>query len=281
MLGKLLKFEMKASARTLLPIYAGTLLLALVCGISQAIQIRNNAEVQGAFASGTNIFFRGSTHGALDTWIAFCAILVFAFCVAVTVLTIITVVQRFAKGIAGNEGYLMLTLPVSHSKVLASKLLGALLWIIIGTIVIFLVGIIIGGSVLLAEHVYLDLSPYWNLIMEWKVILTALLALLNAIASLVSIVLTLYLAIMIGQMEQFSKYRMVVAMAAFFIISWAFGLAEDINMIGLANIALRLEIDTFARWGWGYMLISLMWNIISAAVCFLGTTWMMKKKLNL
>lgn len=34
MLGKLLKYEMKASARTLLPLYIGTLAVALICGIS-------------------------------------------------------------------------------------------------------------------------------------------------------------------------------------------------------------------------------------------------------
>lgn len=38
MLGKLLKYELKASARTLLPLYAGILILSLVCGLFLATQ---------------------------------------------------------------------------------------------------------------------------------------------------------------------------------------------------------------------------------------------------
>lgn len=39
MLGKLLKYEMKASARTLLPLYLGTLIVAVICAVQAAMMV--------------------------------------------------------------------------------------------------------------------------------------------------------------------------------------------------------------------------------------------------
>ena len=125
MLGKLLKYELKASARTLLPLYAGTLLIALVCGVSMAIRVDNMNEFHQYMANGTAVTygsFADPIDGGIDTLIGFTMILVFAFCVAVTVLTVMSVVQRFNHGIAGNEGYLMFTLPVKHSPNTVGKI---------------------------------------------------------------------------------------------------------------------------------------------------------------
>ena len=55
MLGKLLKYELKASARTLLPLYAGTLLIALVCGISMAVQTSNMNKFRQSMADGVAV----------------------------------------------------------------------------------------------------------------------------------------------------------------------------------------------------------------------------------
>ena len=51
MLGKLLKYELKASARTLLPLYAGILILSLICGAFFAAQADNffNADKMNIF----------------------------------------------------------------------------------------------------------------------------------------------------------------------------------------------------------------------------------------
>ena len=56
MLGKLLKYELKASARTLLPLYAGTLLIALVCGVSMAIRVDNMNELVDCYGEQLEIY---------------------------------------------------------------------------------------------------------------------------------------------------------------------------------------------------------------------------------
>ena len=291
MLGKLLKYELKASARTLLPLYAGTLLIALICGVSMAVQTSNMNKFHQSMADGVAVTFSSFSNpvdGDLYTFIGFGMLLVFAFCVAVTVLTIMSVVQRFNHGIAGNEGYLMFTLPVKHETLLASKLLGALLWSLASLLVFFLVGVLIGGPSLFVEREFFDWAFFWERVQElfryYNPLPSMLLTAVNAVLSLVSVILTIYLSIMIGQMEQFNKYRVAVAVAAFFVIHWIFGLVESL-LFGLLGINMMPEgaarvSDLYN----GYYFIvgsDCLFTAALCVLCFFGTAWMMKKKLNL
>ncbi len=284
MLGKLLKYELKASARTLLPLYVGTLLAALVCGISTAVQISRNNQIHQAIMNGTSISFSGSSYAGLDTVIGFTMLLVFAFCIAVTVLTIMCVVQRFNHGIAGNEGYLMFTLPVQHDILLASKLLGALVWSLASMLVIFLVGIIIGGCALFAERAFFDWPFVWeriaDLFVHGDLIVPALLTILNIELSIELIILTIYLAIMIGQMEEFHKYRVAVAVVAFFVINWGVSLLENV-LLGFSGLRMLPESVAHAPSLNFIIGCDCLFNAVLCIVCFLATVWMMKKKLNL
>ncbi|MBP3625452.1 MAG: hypothetical protein J6J05_06460 [Peptococcaceae bacterium] len=295
MLGKLLKYELKASARTLLPLYAGTLLIALVCGVSMAIRVDNMNEFHQYMANGTAVTyssFADPIDGGIDTLIGFTMILVFAFCVAVTVLTVMSVVQRFNHGIAGNEGYLMFTLPVKHEVLLGSKLLGALLWSLASILVIFLVGAIIGGLTIFAEREYFDWAylwyRIWELIRSWNPIPSLLLTGLNGLCSLVCTILSIYLAIMVGQMEQFNKYRVAVAVVVFFAVNWAFGLVEGAfyslfgihMMAGMTPEPVQYVNDVYNNYNFILGTDTIM-SIIFCVLCFLGTAWIMKKKLNL
>ncbi len=287
MLGKLLKYELKASARTLLPLYAGTLLIALVCGISMGVQTSNMNKFHQSMADGVTVTFNSFSNpvdGGLYTFIGFGMLLVFAFCVAVTVLTVMSVVQRFNHGIAGNEGYLMFTLPVPHDILLASKLLGSLVWSLASMLVIFLVGVIIGGSVIFAERAFFDWPFLWerigSLFTEWDLLLPTLLTLLNIELSVELLILIIYLAIMIGQMEQFNKYRVAVAVVAFFAINWGIGVLESI-LFGFPGMHMLPEgVSQLADVN---QLIGFdcLFNAVLCIVCFLATVWMMKKKLNL
>lgn len=288
MLGKLLKFELKASARTLLPLYAGTLLVAMVCGISNATRMSNMNKWHQAMADGTAITFSSFSEpvdGGINTVIMFAMMLVFAFCVALVVMTVMCVIGRFNDGIAGKEGYLMFTLPVKQETLLASKLLGALIWTLASLLVFFLVGVLIGGPSLFVEREFFDWAYLWERIWTWvqdySLGFSLLLTALNGLLSIISVILTIYLAVMVGQMEQFNKYRVAVAVVAFFVITWAFGLVESVVM-GLPGINMRPEhvADVYGNYNMIAGMDSLCTAIFCIA-CFYGTVWMMKKKLNL
>lgn len=129
MLKKLMKYEVRATGRILLPLYG-----ALI-----------------AFAILNKIFFFGNVpldkvnFEFLDGIPA--AISIFAYgCImaAVFIVTFFIIIQRFYKNLLGDEGYLMNTLPVATWKNISSKLIVAMLWTIIsGFIAVFSIFIMV------------------------------------------------------------------------------------------------------------------------------------------
>lgn len=92
MLGKLLKYELKATSRTFLPIYGALILVAL----------------------GNRLFRMGNINLGFGLTTA---ILVGLF-VALGVLTLMVTIQRFNRNLLGDEGYLMFTLPVGPNQLI-------------------------------------------------------------------------------------------------------------------------------------------------------------------
>ena len=284
MLGKLLKYEMKASARTLLPLYVGTMVVALICGIQLALMTTS--------INGSDVWFSVVGHRNDSLLSMFMYLLFFGLCVAIVVLTIMIVVQRFNKSLIGDEGYLMFTLPVTQVQLLSSKLIAALLWILIGTVVMGLSAII-----MMLPAVFMNLSSllqgwsyFWNelqylfsqiSVSGLQFASSFLSTIFSGLSSIVALILVLYLSIMVAQMEQFSKYRVIIAVVLFFLLNWAFSFVETgiFKLFGL-DFFNSFDGTTLAAYNW------LMWGdvlvtVIQCVICFAGTVWLMQKKLNL
>lgn len=116
MLSKLLKYEFRATGRIMLPVYA---LLLVSCGgctlfgslLGRYPESTVLSVVQTVFAT----LFGVTTFGML-------------------LLTLVLMVYRFYKNLMTDEGYLMFTLPVSRSQLIWSKLLVALVWSVLSTV---------------------------------------------------------------------------------------------------------------------------------------------------
>ena len=110
---KLLKYEWKACARACLPLYGAIILVALINHLlySEAVP---------------ELLF-----GIPAAIMSMLYVVIFA---AVFVATAVILVQRFYKSLLGGEGYLMFTLPVSRSQLIWSKLLVALVWSVLSTV---------------------------------------------------------------------------------------------------------------------------------------------------
>ena len=105
MLGKLIKYDLKALAKILAPLWGVLLVMGLIFGIS----IRSNLD------------------GIGNTMIVFSLVII--------------VIQRFWNGLLQEEGYLMFTLPVTTRSLILSKVISALI-ISCGTVlVISLLGV--------------------------------------------------------------------------------------------------------------------------------------------
>ena len=117
MLGKLLKYEMKATARPIVPAFLAVLGLTLISSLF--ILFGNPFEnVEGLDTVYTTVF------GSL---LAFTIIAIVVF----TAVVIIFILQRFYKNFFTDEAYLTFTLPVSTSQNLGAKLISGFLWILL------------------------------------------------------------------------------------------------------------------------------------------------------
>ena len=120
MLGKLLKYEIKATSRILLPLYLVLFVVAVVNRVLNPFEILENAQ-------GFNIQILINILSI---------ILYFIITFSVMAATFIIMIQRFYKNFLGDEGYLSFTLPVETWKHVLSKLLTSMMWIILSILAV-------------------------------------------------------------------------------------------------------------------------------------------------
>ena len=110
MLGKLIKHELRGSGRTMLPFILVSLFLSVMAGLSMRAM-----EHQQEY-SWFNILF---------------GIVIFLFVaglMAVCIMSVVVVINRFRQNLLGDEGYLMFTLPVSVDEHIWAKLIVSAIW---------------------------------------------------------------------------------------------------------------------------------------------------------
>lgn len=136
MFGKLMKYEMKSLTRGLLPLYGAILAVAVINRVLMGISLNSGMGLPVIIAM----------------------MVYFGLCVAVGVVTIMAVVQRFYKGLLCDEGYLMHTLPVRPVELVLSKLTGA-------TVMTILSGVVGVVSVLILMSVGLNFVDFFAI--DW------------------------------------------------------------------------------------------------------------------
>jgi len=110
MLRKLIKYEMQATSKAMLPILGGILVLAIAMRFG-VIPILETA--QRGFAAGLATVF---------TFLFSASIMALSFA------PLIVSGSRFKKSVLGNEGYLTMTLPVTSHEILISKIIVNAIW---------------------------------------------------------------------------------------------------------------------------------------------------------
>lgn len=121
MLGKLLKYEFRATGRSMLPVLGVMTLLVALANVSVRVLDKNI----GGFLA---VLF---------------GLIIFATVIAVIaaeIMPIVVMVTRFYRNLLGGEGYLMHTLPASVHSLVWSKLIVSCVWMLLTNLVIFLLG---------------------------------------------------------------------------------------------------------------------------------------------
>lgn len=250
MLIKLIKYEFRATARVMLPLY-----LILM-----------------ATALGAELSTRGM--GELGT------LLVLAFSLAILAVFIMSVVimaQRFRQNLLGDEGYLMFTLPVSIHHHLWAKMIVSAVWFAASLLAVMLAAVIAASNQRELLEVFwefgrMQLSPG-----EWANLYTFLLELVVlGFVSCFTLCLQFYASMAVGY--SFSSHKTLWSVGAFLLLS-------AVSSVVTSVLDFDIDFDEV-----GFLAASpihqLMWAIIAGcvvvgAVYYCITAYFLKNRLNL
>ena len=261
MLGKLMKYEFMALGRVFLPLFGALIVISAVNNVLGMISLKTPAGISLAVA--------------------------ILLMVGVAVITFIIMIQRFWTNLLSNEGYLMMTLPVSADQIILSKLFTASILSVASTIVVALSILIITAANInfstIAEGIAYVLGqiPFSSS----HAVILVIEFLIAVIISMFMNILLLYASMSLSMVA--NKYRWLVAVGAYLAIVTA------LQIIFTAGVAIGVATSFFDSFEWfiasfptfGQIQIFVAGiMIICLALCaafYIITRYMLKNRLNL
>lgn len=263
MLRKLIKYEMKSTARLFLPALGAVLLLALINSICLRIFPQND------------IF--NIPRAALAFIYAFLLI-------GSMILWIIVTIQRYYKNLMGAEGYLMFTLPVTAGQNILSKAVCSFIWML-GTAFTALLSIFIlvlpelnSEEILYAlNHANQEIESILG--MSLSSLLLILLFFLLIVYT--TMIFSVYAAISIGQLS--NDHKILCSFAAYIVIYIISQVLSMIIMSVLGTLALNQisNYDNVFQWLFLYLGIESVIQIALGTGYFFVSRHILSRKLNL
>ena len=271
MLRKLMKHELRATGRIMLPLF----LLLLVTAVGANISTRSLLETDN------NIL---NTLGVL-------IMMAFAIAIAaVCIMSCVLMVYRFYKNILQDEGYVTMTLPVSVHQQLISKLLVSMLWFVLSMLVVALASFILAYQVGIVKEMLNVLRAVVTELFDSGYTFDAVLFFLEMFVlvffSAASACLHFYLALAIG--HSFSSKKLLWSIVFYFVIQLAMNTLGSFVMFSLQNLSFLdiFKTDLFT----GMDSISIAHTAICALIgvsavgvmlFYFPTVYFLKNRLNL
>ena len=245
MLLKLLKYDFRAMWKS----------FSLIWGAALALAVVNRFTITGRWS--TSLVGENTSYAAL-----FALFLVFA---AMFVIASIFVIQRFSRGLLGDEGYLMHTLPVQPWQLICALAV----WIASGVVAVL-------SMLVMAPVNFLEMLQYpiWQAlfrgIMSHPDVLAYLAEICLVIVSLMVLGFsTLYLAMSLGHLSP--RWKGLASVAAFIVLDIA------VNLYG-GVVSDRFSFCLERHTGLWMAILAVS---LPAALCLAGTCWILTHKLNL
>lgn len=254
MLGKLLKYELPAMGRKLLPLYIAWAATALFLGLAT-----QSAESKSEYM------------------VVISALLYVAVATAIFVMTIILIVQRYRNSLLGDEAYFNHVLPVSVSAHIGNKAISATVWVIVTMLVAILTGILIAiGAIIVSGNDFSIADLFHELYeadFEWpkRFWLYLFEGLILTLASTVKTIMQIYAAITIG--HQASNHTTLASIGAYI------GVLVFESAVARLFLPLFLFVDgkQFSL----IFIVALIGTVMFSAVYFFVCKYLMEKRLNL
>lgn len=286
---KLLKYEMRAMNRRLFPVYLGMLAVALLngfFGMGAMIQESNALERMLDALPGPLSFLLGMMQVIIVT-------LFFGIMIGMMVIWLLTTINRFNKGLLGEEGYLMFTLPVSTGRLIGAKLLASSIHLVLASLVALLSMCFMAGTTgisaffrLMADAdfgaFFSELAracPTWPLVGLEFLVLCAL--------GIFGTVLHFYLAMALGHLS--NSHRTLMSVLAYIGISVVMSMLTSAGFSGLMLLENVGFVENMARFVFDHgelaghlmMLALLALSVIQCVIFWFGTRYILKRRLNL
>ncbi len=276
MLGKLIKHELRATSRVMLPLLLALLIVTVLANLSFSYKYNDT----GSHVSETS----GSV---LFDILSGIVIVIFEVGVLASILVaIVLMIQRFRSNILQDEGYVTLSLPVSIHSLIWSKLIVSAIWylVIIGAVVLAIWGSVVNIDALRRAAVtireVLDDISAENAI---NFTLMGLEALGLFFLGCVSSCLLFYASLATG--HGFANRKMLLSVCAFFIFVILTQLVTEL----LSDLFNRLDLElpflgsaSSAMGEWHIMCLYIALALVCyGAVFYFITVFSLKRRLNL
>ena len=276
MLGKLIKYEFKATSRYFVPIFIAMILVFFINSLLVYANL-NYVEVN-------------------EVVVGIMIALTFGVIIALSIIQIYVSAKRFAQGVFGDEGYLTNTLPVKTHEIIISK-----------TVVMFLFGlfsfiVMVFSIGMVCVAMYSSLPPegiksFWdNLEQAYPfitsdLILAIVFFMISLIIGMISSPLLIFLCVSIGHLKAFVSHKYLVGILSYVIISIITGIFSstrfDQIFAGMnstaeyVNPTIENNIQTMITFFNKLSVETILQSVILIVVCYAATQFIVSRKLNL
>lgn len=259
MLGKLIKYEFRATGRICLPLFGALLLAACISRLFESLRFETPTVI-GVIIS---------------------VILIVATFVVVLIVTLI----RFYRNLLTNEGYLMFTLPVTTDSLIWSKLIVAFVWSVLSLVVVFAAILIMSVKDLNMSEISLMVTAALNEVgitqVQFNWFIVELIAYL--IVSIPVGIIILYTCMASSQLV--NKYRILFSFGAYILLSIIGQILNSIALfifmpkhLSFFTKPVATEVVSLINTTMIYSIVS---SLITGIVLYILTRFILKRKLNL
>lgn len=263
MLGKLMKYEWKATWKLLIPLNLFIVVMSVLAYITVQLD-----------------FFESDNDLVIMTGTLLLLTYVLSMFV-ISVVTIIYLIYRFYTSVYGDEGYLLHTLPVDKHHIIVAKAVVSVSWIILNILLIYLsVLFLISTQERFAETLtegfefYMETVNSYNKIGAFEVIMT----LVASFFALLARVLKITACISLGQLSSNHKVLSSIGFYyAIYIVQKMFTLLYYVIQTLILKTSNYAYYNSFGS-SWAFTLLS---SLIYSVIFYFLTWYVMDRKLNL
>ncbi len=267
MLRKLMKHELRASGRIMLPLS----LVVLITAVGGNFSVRGLMETDNQILNLLGVLLMAAFVIAIA---------------AVCIMAFLLMLERFYKNLLLDEGYVTMTLPVSVHQLIWSKFLISLFWFIVTAIVVVLACMILAFDMTLVEEIRDGLRQLFS-VFEFNLEVAHVIAyvlefLLLILLGCAGACFQFYAALAVG--HSFASHKMLLSVAAYFIMQFALRLISGIAMIAITSSGIDLWLSSWLDNPASLDILLLAMCVLSAAIAaiFYGIThYCLKNRLNL